>query len=121
LLFPTFFPACPRPRGTTKAFYREGTHGIPGSQQTYTGSDIVYSFNEDNFVQCFCPDNGNTGIQSNWLSINSLSEDFIDNLKKMGWVLVEDGSLWGLSPKSYLTQNLHFSCVRELRDFNSQD
>ena len=75
------FPVCTSPQGDIKVSYSEGTHGIVGSTETYTGRDAVYTLSQDTLTQCFCSTDGN-GIQTNWWNAFSLSEDQVNTLKK---------------------------------------
>ena len=103
------FPSCTNPSGTVKVSYSSGIHGIPGDQGQYVGSDIVYTISNSTLVQCFCAASG-SGIQTNWWKQDSLTQDQIDQLVKLGWIFVPDGSTWGLDPVPYLAQNTNFNC-----------
>lgn len=103
------FPSCPNPGGTLIVSYPDGTHGIPGDSNTYTGSDSVYSINSTQNVQCFCASNG-SGIQSNWWKAGSISQKDIDTLRNLGWIFIPDGSLWGLDPVAYMVKNENYNC-----------
>lgn len=103
------FPTCANPSGNVKVSYQSGVHGIPGDQGQYIGSDIVYTVSDSTLVQCFCAVSG-SGIQTNWWKQNSLSQGQIDQLQKLGWIFIPDGSAWGLEPVSYLAQNSNFNC-----------
>lgn len=102
--------SCVSPIGVTIAAYSEGTHGIPGDAGTYTGSDTVYRVDSDHVLQCFCPDNGNNGIQSNWWKVSEASESDINYYEKRGWVYIPNGLLWGLEDSSYFVKNASYSC-----------
>ncbi len=104
------FPNCMNPQGTNIANYSTGTHGIVGSSSTYTGSDAVYALSEETNVQCFCPAEGSTGIQTNWWEIPEMSFEEIANYQKLGWIYVPNGALWGLNENPYLTYNTEYSC-----------
>ncbi len=103
------FPVCANPQGEILATYNSGTHGVPGDGTTYNGSDTVYKIDQDIILQCLCPDNGE-GIQTNWWKVADLSESDINVLVSQGWILVPDGSAWGLSSAAYLAKNISFSC-----------
>lgn len=107
------FPSCLNAQGTIKASYPQGVHGIPGKTEEFKGSDNVYLVTEDTILQCFCPESGNTGIQTNWWKVSALTQDEIDSFVKLGWVFVPDGSLWGLDKAPYLAQNIDFACRSE--------
>ena len=102
------FPSCLAPTGTVVASYASGTHGIVGSNETYTGSDTVYSLGEGNYVQCFC-DNGR-GIQTNWWKTNTSDEN---------WISIPNGENWGLESGSYLAQNLDYNCGASANNGNN--
>lgn len=101
---------CITPIGEVIATYPSGTHGIPGDNGTYTGSDTVYRIDSDHLLQCFCPDNNQSGIQSNWWKISGLSEEDISFFRKRGWIYVPNGALWGLDEAPYLVRNEFYAC-----------
>ena len=103
------FPSCTTPSGTVKASYQHGVHGIPGDQGQYVGRDIVFRVFASTLIQCFCAATG-SGIQTNWWKKDSLTEDQIDQLAKLDWIYIPDGSAWGLDPVPYLAQNSSFNC-----------
>ena len=108
------FPSCPSKIFDSRgdwASYASGLHGIPGVGNL-EGSDDVYSLNSGNFLQCFCPAEGDNGIQSNWWNVqrDELSEDEINELKNNGW-MEENGSGWNLYNETYLVKNQNFSCA----------
>lgn len=103
------FPSCVNPQGTVKSTYSEGTHGVPGSANSYLGSDTVYNVLGDSVTQCFCSDDGQ-GIQSNWFAVEQLSEEEIQDLKNDGWTLIPNGLAWGLADKPYMVKNTNYSC-----------
>jgi hypothetical protein len=95
------FPACQellRNPGDY-ASWPQGWHQIVGGPLLY-GSDDVYSLENGNFVQCYCPEEGTEGIQTNWW--RTLAEI-------QGW-FVENGLQWNLGDHRYLAQNSSFSC-----------
>ena len=104
------FPSCTSPAGATIADYSSGIHGIVGQSQTYTGSDRVYRLNDDQVTQCFCSSDGGTGIQTNWWKYADLSDQEIKILERQGWIMIPNGSLWGLDNAPYLTRNESYSC-----------
>lgn len=103
------FPSCINPQGTQKVSYFQGTHGVVGNSSNFTGRDSVYSVSGDTLLQCLCADNGQ-GVQTNWWKVSSLTQDQINILVSQGWILVPDGSAWGLESAPYLAQNSSFSC-----------
>lgn len=103
------FPVCANPQGDVIASYDNGIHGVPGDTTQYTGKDTVYSVNENQLIQCLCTDNG-AGIQTNWWKVSSLTEDQTDILRSEGWILIPNGSAWGLASSKYLAKNINFSC-----------
>ena len=106
---PPDFPACSNPQATLKAEYNSGIHGVAGDPNAYTGSDAVYTIDNDRNLQCFCSDAGN-GIQTNWWRVGSLTQDEIDTLVKLGWNYVPDGSVWGLNSEAYMAKNSPYAC-----------
>jgi uncharacterized membrane protein YgcG len=102
--------SCVTPVGSVSAEYSSGTHGIVGDTQTYTGSDSVYTIDQNHVLQCFCPAEGTNGIQSNWWLLDDVGQEEIDFFIRRGWILVPDGSLWGLRSASYLVKNDTFTC-----------
>lgn len=104
------FPACTSPQGTTKVSYSDGTHGIVGSTASYSGSDTVYTVTDETLMQCFCPKEGDTGVQSNWWRATNLSGEDIQILKNDGWNYVPNGSLWGLENAPYMVKNNEYQC-----------
>jgi hypothetical protein len=114
---PSFqFGSCPTPGGSQIATYSSGQHWIPGNAQLQWGSDLVFSKGNNSYTQCFCPltrDNqltGAMGTQTNWLFASSLDSITQQQLLSNGWIVVPDGSAFGLSPGRYLAQNTSFSC-----------
>jgi hypothetical protein len=104
------FPHCPNPGGTLVVGYEDGWHEIPGIGLK-EGSDYVYKIGEGKYVQCFCPhDQQAKGIQSNWIHESQLSAEDFQALQNQGWMLIEDGSSWGLPGGKYLVQNREFEC-----------
>jgi hypothetical protein len=104
------FTVCANPQGTLRAEYASGTHGIPGSAATYTGSDKVFQLQSPNqLTQCFCSEDG-FGIQTNWLKIKDMSKNEIESYKKSGWIYIPNGSNWGLEEGPYLAFNIEYSC-----------
>ena len=93
------------------ASYDSGTHGIVGVGNL-EGSDDVYSLSDGNFLQCYCPSEGDSGIQSNWWNIQraGLSQSEIDSYRNQGW-FQENGSGWNLYNETYLIKNQNFSCA----------
>lgn len=105
------FSTCPNPGGVIVSQFNNGTHGIAGSANVYTGSDTVYKINNDQITQCFCPENATSGIQTNWVKITNPSDAEINTYKNMGWIYIPDGSLWGLDASGYVAKNSTFSCA----------
>ncbi len=103
------FPSCLNPQGEVKVV-NEGTHGIPGDPNAYTGHDVVYYLTEDTVLQCLCPENGK-GIQTNWWRVPHLAQQEIDSLVQQGWIYIPNGTAWGLEDDPYLAQNIPFSCI----------
>lgn len=111
---PPSFPRCEdrlaHGRGD-RSHLDSGTHGIPG-KGNLEGRDDVYTLAEGNFLQCFCPTSGDTGIQSNWWYINGLplGRVDIDAYERDGWLFEENGADWNLLAGPYLIKNIDFSC-----------
>jgi hypothetical protein len=95
------FPACQEllQNPGTHASWPQGWHQIVGGPLLF-GSDDVYSLESGNYVQCFCPEEGSEGIQTNWW--RTLAEI-------QGW-FVENGLQWNLGDYRYLAQNSDFDC-----------
>jgi len=108
LTIPTF-PSCFSPQGTVKVTYSEGTHGIAGKTENYTGKDAVYTLTDSTLMQCYCPSEG-SGIQTNWWSIPSLSDPDVKVLENQGWIYIPNGSLWGLKDTPYVAYNTEYEC-----------
>jgi len=106
---PPEFPMCSNPIGSITADYSTGTHGIVGSAVSFTGADKVYTFANDNALQCFCPSDG-AGIQTNWWKIDTMTEFEIKEFENVGWMYVANGDNWGLAQGPYLAKNINFSC-----------
>jgi len=106
---PPEFPSCVNPQGTVRVSYSSGTHGVPGVTTSYQGSDTVYNISDNALSQCLCTDDGE-GIQTNWWKVSSLTANEIESFKSQGWILVPDGSVWGLENVAYLTKNANYSC-----------
>lgn len=104
------FPSCTSITGTLIVSYPDGTHGIAGSTDTYTGSDSVYNVGEGLVTQCFCSVDGK-GIQTDWWNASSLSQEQTAVLKSQGWFYIPDGNLWGLESGPYLAKNTQYSCL----------
>ncbi len=77
-------------------------HQIVGEEGQRYGRDDVYALENGNYLQCFCPDEGNNGVQTNWLRTND---------PIVGWFF-ENGLQWNLGNYNYAAQNLDFSCKR---------
>lgn len=104
------FPSCP---DLTKnpgdwSSIRGGNNHIPGQEAPIFGDDDVYFIENGNFVQCLCPANSNTGIQTNWWRIEGLDVNISDYTSN-GWFL-EEGSNWNLISGKYLAKNKEYTC-----------
>ena len=104
------FPACANPQGTIRVNYDNGTHGVAGDSNSYSGKDTVYTLSENTLTQCLCPASG-SGVQTNWWKASSLNENEINVLISEGWVLIPNGSAWGLDNAPYLAKNSNYSCT----------
>jgi hypothetical protein len=99
------FPMCVSYIGQTgdKAHYDRGVgnlHQIIGDEGKVAGGDDVFRLGNGNYLQCFCPDEGSAGIQTNWFRTND---------PIIGWFFV-NGSQWGLGNFMYAAQNIPFNC-----------
>jgi len=112
------FPSCLNPNGAIKVSYGSGTHGVPGSSNSYSGKDTVYSQGSGNYTQCLCTTSGD-GVQTNWWKTGSITEDEIKYLRADNWSYVPDGSLWGLENASYMAKNSNYSCSSKSSDTDS--
>lgn len=104
------FPSCLSLSGTGNwSSIRNGYNHIPGQEQNIYGDDDVYYLEGGNFVQCLCPANSNTGIQTNWWDITNL-EINKDEYTSNGW-FYELGSNWNLFQNNkYLAKNVEYTC-----------
>ena len=114
------FPSCKSPQGALKVSYSSGTHGVPGDYATYKGNDAVYTLSESTLTQCLCTTDGQ-GVQTNWWKISSLSFEEIEALKKLGWIYVPDGSLWGLQEGPYMAQSGYYNCSNKDNGHDDDD
>ncbi len=103
------FPACVSPSGELIASYNSGTFGIAGKSGSYSGKDNVYKISDQALTQCFCANDG-TGIQTNWWKASQLTKEEINEFVAQGWILIPDGSVWGLTADPYLAKNSDYSC-----------
>jgi hypothetical protein len=103
------FPSCLNPQGTIKVTHSDGTHGIVGSSNSYSGSDTVYNVLDNSVTQCFCGSD-NQGIQTNWFDASNLTQQEIQDLKNDGWFQVPNGLAWGLADKPYMAKNTNYTC-----------
>ncbi|MBI2034361.1 MAG: hypothetical protein HYT11_01375 [Candidatus Levybacteria bacterium] len=110
VITPPGFPSCVNPSGTQIANYDSGLHGIAGTTSEYRGRDSVYQVTSETLTQCFCPESGDTGIQTNWLKVASISEEDLQDLKNQGWSYIPNGSLWGLDQVGYVAKNQEYAC-----------
>ncbi len=99
------FPSCSSLIGVNGSPHYDfgNPHQIIGEEVQRYGRDDVYALENGNYLQCFCPDEGNNGVQTNWLR----TDDPI-----VGWFF-ENGSQWNLGNFMYAAQNLSFSCKPE--------
>jgi hypothetical protein len=98
---PPQFPNCPdlTPPGDI-AHYTNGKHQIAGGD-LLVGTDDVYSLPNGNAIQCFCPEEGTNGIQTDWWQTN---------LTISGWIKEPNGTDWGLLDVPYLAKNSDYTC-----------
>lgn len=103
------FPSCTDFAGQIKVSYSSGEHAIVGEQGLKSGSDKVFTLNNNNYLQCFCPPSG-SGVQTDWLAAGGLTQSEINDLVTRGWHFIENGASWGLNPGPYMARNSSFSC-----------
>lgn len=89
-----------------------GNHHIPGQEATISGKDDVYYIQNGNFVQCLCPSNGASGIQTNWWNVDGVSQETVNSYTQQGW-MQENGQAWNLMNYPYLAKNSNYSCQSE--------
>src|SRR3989344_1419749 len=107
---PPTFPSCSLQSGSGDiAHYDNGIHQIVGDG-LLEGADDVYSQANGNALQCFCPVEGDSGIQTVWWRIGDLSNEEIQEFLSQGWIL-ENGLQWNLNDENYLVKNSEFSCA----------
>ena len=108
---PPDFPACSQQDGPgDRAHYESGLHQIPGGG-LLEGSDDVYTLGSGNYLQCYCPTEGDEGNQTDWWRIEELSQEEIDQFLAQGWLFEENGLQWNLEDASYLARNSESSCA----------
>lgn len=105
------FPTCQSLFGTTgdKVSYESGIHQIVGGGLV-DGSDNVYSQVNGNYLQCYCPAIGTSGIQTNWWLADSFSQEDVDYYLSMGW-FYENGEQWDLGNHMFLAKNMDSVCA----------
>ncbi len=103
------FTDCFAPNAGLKVKYDTGIHGIVGDARTFSGADAVYTISDKSYTQCFCPEVGN-GIQTNWFKVSDLTQNEVQTFVNQGWILVLDGSIWGLEKAPYLAMNKGYTC-----------
>ncbi len=104
------YPSCLDAQGQIKVVHYNGKHGIPGDSKEYYGTDQVNILSNSTLVQCYCPDKGSEGVQTNWWQADDMSESEIETLIKMGWVYIPNGKAWGLNEGAYLAKNTPYAC-----------
>ena len=110
------FPSCTTKIGVGGDWSHSGsgTQYIPGIGNR-EGSDDVFQMSSGNFLQCFCPISGSTGIQTNWWNIErtELSNGEIGKFKSEGWMELS-GVDYNLYHEKYLAKNLEYTCKQPL-------
>lgn len=106
------FPTCQSLYGTSgnKISYESGIHQIVGGG-LLDGSDNVYSQSNGNYLQCYCPSTGTSGIQTNWWLADALSQEDVNYYTSMGWFFV-NGEQWDLGNHMYLAKNSDSVCAK---------
>jgi hypothetical protein len=109
---PPSFPSCQSLYGTAGniASYSSGSHQIVGNG-IVNGSDNVYSQSSGNYLQCYCPAQGTSGIQTNWWLADGLSQGDISSYTSSGWFHV-NGEQWNLGNHMYLAKNSDAVCAQ---------
>lgn len=110
---PPSFPTCQSLYGTDGdiSSYESGLHQIVGNGLV-DGFDDVYSLGSGNYLQCYCPAEGEGGIQTNWWLADDLPQDDINYYISMGW-FYENGKQWNLGDHMYLAKNRDSICAPE--------
>src|SRR5260221_3300444 len=87
----------------------DGTHHVP-SHDDIDGSRDLYTLTDGNFVECTCPNDGGTGIQTDWWYISGLPLGQVDihAYTRDGWIS-ENGNDWDLLDGNYLAKPEDFS------------
>ena len=107
---PPEFPVCSEQSGDgDKAHYDFGLHQILDAGLV-EGADDVFSLGDGNYLQCYCPVEGDDGIQTFWWRIGDLAQEEIDKFVSEGWILV-NGLQWNLDDAWYLGKNSYNSCA----------
>ncbi len=89
-----------------KVHYDKGNlHQIIGADGKQSGSDDVYTL-EQGYLQCFCPDAGFDGTQTNWLRTET-------NPGSPWNFFPINGLQWDLGDYTYAAYNISFSCGQE--------
>jgi hypothetical protein len=109
---PPTFPQCSNKMSSPgdRKHETDGTHKVSGHEDI-DGSRDLYTLTDGNFVECTCPQTGDTGIQTIWWYINGLplGKVDIDAYTRDGWNS-ENGSEWDLLDGQYLAKTEDFSC-----------
>ena len=74
------------------------------------GSDNVYSLDSGNYLQCYCPAEGEDGTQTNWWLADGLNQEDISYYTSLGWYYL-NGEPWNLGNHMYLAENLDSICA----------
>ena len=109
---PPSFPSCQSLYGTAGniASYSSGPHQIVGNG-IVNGFDNVYSQASGNYLQCYCPAEGTSGIQTNWWLADSLSQEDVNHYVSLGWFHV-NGEQWNLGNHMFLAKNSDAVCAQ---------
>lgn len=109
------FSQCPKPGGSLIAGYDQGEHEIVGLGRK-TGGDYVYKIADGMYVQCYFPNDGSEGIQTNWVH-----EKYVTNYRFDSWYKIEAGSGWGLPAGTYYAKNSRFTFDTSYRRFGGYE
>lgn len=107
---PPTFPNCAaQTQPGDIAHYDYGWHQIVGQSGLVEGEDDVYSLPDGNYLQCFCPVEGDNGTQTVWWNIGDTVLDQVLDFISLGWIF-ENGAQWNLTTDNYLARNTTYYC-----------
>jgi hypothetical protein len=89
--------------------YGLADYGVPG-KGVIRGVDKVLFFGDKQQLQCFCPQTGNIGTQSDWWNASKLSNEEIQTFKNQGWMYLLPGKDGNVYKIPYLVRNRDYQC-----------